>query len=94
MWAPMRTKAPIMMSHMLGIRKPADHEADGDGLTESCGGAGALDAAFGFGEFATEDAASVERGGGKKIHCAEEQIDPDGGAEEVRGREPGTVVGD
>ncbi len=42
-------------------------------------------------EFAAEDTATVEGSGGKKIDSAEQEVDPDGGAEEEGGREPGAL---
>ena len=51
----------------------------------------AFERAVRLGELATEDAATVERGGGQEVDCAEEQVDPDGGAQKVRGRDPGAL---
>src|SRR5579871_796416 len=75
----------------VGEQKAADDEAEGDGLAESCGCAATFDDATGFGELATEDTATVEGRCREEVDGSEEEVDPDGGAEQMRRGDPGTV---
>lgn len=73
----------------VGQDAAGDSEDEADDLAEAGGGACALHDAVAAGELATEDAATVEGGGGEKVDGGEEEVDPDDGAKQVRGGEPG-----
>lgn len=75
----------------VGQDASGDGKDETDDLTETGRRACSFEHAMVARELAAEDAAPIERGGGEEIDGSEEEVDPDYGAEEVRGGKPGAL---